>query len=87
MEQKIRRDRNIGFNLRKLRNIHDLSQEKLCAKLQLLGCDISRTTYEKYEMGELNVRVSVLLGLKEIYHCTFDDFFEGLTICEKDSQS
>ena len=82
MEQKIRRDRNIGANLRKLRSQHELSQEKLCAKLQLLGCDISRTTYEKYETGELNVRVSVLLGLKEIYNCSFDDFFEGLSIHE-----
>ena len=82
MEQKIRRDRNIGANLRKLRNIHELSQEKLCAKLQLLGCDISRTTYEKYETGELNVRVSVLLGLKQIYNCRFDDFFDGLSIQE-----
>ena len=82
MEQKIRRDRNIGANLRKLRNIHELSQEKLCAKLQLLGCDISRTTYEKYETGELNVRVSVLLGLKQIYNCGFDDFFDGLSIQE-----
>ena len=78
MEQKLRRDRNIGDNLRKLRNQHDLSQEKLCAKLQLMGCDISRTTYEKYEFGKLNVRISVLLALKKIYGCTYDDFFDGL---------
>ena len=79
-EQKLCRDKNIGDNLRKLRNQYDISQEKLCAKLQLLGCDIQRSTYEKYEAGELNVRVSVLIGLKKIYGCTFDDFFEGLNI-------
>lgn len=78
MEQKLRRDRNMGDNLRKLRNEHDLSQEKLCAELQRRGCDIGRTTYEKYESGELNIRISVLIELKKIYKCSYDDFFEGL---------
>ncbi len=78
MEQKVRRDRNMGDNLRKLRNAHDISQEKLCAELQLRGCDIGRSTYAKYESGELNIRVSVIVELKKIYHCSYDDFFEGL---------
>ena len=78
MEQKLRRDRNMGDNLRKLRNAYDLSQEKLCAELQRRGCDIGRTTYEKYESGELNIRISVLIELKKIYKCSYDDFFEGL---------
>ena len=69
MEQKLRRDRNIGDNLRKLRNDFDISQEKLCAELQRRGCDIGRTTYAKYEAGELNIRVSVLIELKKIYKC------------------
>ena len=49
MEQKIRRDRNMGDNLRRLRGDAGLSQEKLCAELQRRGCDIGRTTYAKYE--------------------------------------
>lgn len=59
MEQKLRRDRNLGDNLRR-------------------GCDIGRTTYAKYEAGERNVRVSVLLALKKLYGCPFDAFFAGL---------
>ena len=78
MEQKLRRDRRIGDNLRALRDKHDISQEKLCAELQRRGCDIGRTTYAKYESGELNVRLSVLLELKKIYQCSFEDLFEGL---------
>ena len=61
MEQKIRRDRNMGDNLRALRS----------------GCDIGRTTYAKYEAGELNIRVSVLIELKKIYGCSYDDFSQG----------
>lgn len=78
MEQKLRRDRNMGDNLRRLRLAQGLSQEKLCAALQLRGCDIGRTTYAKYEAGELNVRVSVLIELKKLYTCPYDAFFEGL---------
>ncbi len=78
MEQKLRRDRNMGANLRKLRKKHGLSQEKLCAELQRHSCDIGRSTYEKYENGELNIRISVLIQLRKIYDCTYDDFFAGL---------
>lgn len=78
MEQKIRRDRNMGDNLRRLRADSGLSQEKLCAELQRRGCDIGRTTYAKYESGELNIRASVLIELRSIYGCKYDAFFEGL---------
>ena len=80
MEQKIRRDRNMGDNLRKLRLDHNISQEKLCAELQRRGCDIGRSTYAKYEAGELNIKASVIIELKKIYKCSYDDFFEGLDI-------
>lgn len=82
MEQKIRRDRNMGDNLRRLRNNAGLSQEKLCAELQRRGCDIGRTTYAKYEAGELNIRASVLIELRRIYKCSYDEFFAGLDIGE-----
>ena len=78
MEQKIRRDRNMGDNLRRLRTTHKLSQERLCAELQRRGCDIGRSTYAKYEAGELNIRASVLIELRKIYNCSYDEFFFGL---------
>ena len=65
MEQKLRRDMNMGANLRRLRADAGLSQEKLCAELQRNGCDIGRTTYEKYESGELNIKISVIVKLKK----------------------
>ena len=78
MEQKLRRDRCMGDNLRRLRNSAGLSQEKLCAELQRRGCDIGRTTYAKNESGELNIRVSVLMELRNIYGCSYDEFFADL---------
>ncbi|MBQ6600459.1 MAG: helix-turn-helix transcriptional regulator [Clostridia bacterium] len=78
MEQKIRQDLNLGDNLRRLRLQKGISQEKLCAELQLRGCDIGRSTYAKYEAGELNIKASIIIELKKIYNCAFDDFFAGL---------
>ena len=78
MEQKIRRDRNLGDNLRRLRDQNKISQEKLCEELQRRGCDIGRSTYAKYEAGELNIRASVIIELRKMYNCTYDDFFAGL---------
>ena len=75
MEQKLRRDRKIGDNLRTLRDKHGISQEKLCAELQRRGCDIARSAYAKYENGELNIKVSVIIELRKIYGCNYDDFF------------
>ena len=77
-EQKIRRDRNMGDNLRRLRDQSGLSQEKLCAELQRRGCDIARSAYAKYEAGELNIRASVIIELRKIYNCSYYEFFAGL---------
>ena len=77
-EQKIRRDLNMGANLRRLRLDAKFSQEKLCAELQRRGVDIGRSTYEKYETGELNIRASVIVELKKFYNCAYDEFFAGL---------
>lgn len=68
----------MGDNLRRLRLARGLSQEKVCAELQRRGCDIGRTTYAKYESGELNIRASVIIELRKIYKCTYDAFFAGL---------
>ena len=78
MEQKIRRDLYMGANLRRLRLACGLSQEKLCAELQRRGCDIGRTTYAKYESGELNIRASVIVELRKICDCSYGEFFAGL---------
>ena len=73
----------MGANLKRLRLDAKLSQEKVCAELQRRGCDIGRTTYEKYESGELNIRVSVIIELRKFYGCSYDDFFEGLDTVEQ----
>lgn len=78
MDQKLKRDLNMGVNLKRLRDNSGLSQEKLCAELQRRGFDIGRSTYAKYEYGELNIPISIIIELKKIHSCTYDDFFLDL---------
>ena len=33
---------------------------------------------KKYEAGELNIRASVIIELRKIYKCSYDEFFVGL---------
>ncbi len=79
MEQKLRRDCNMGDNLRRLRNDAGFSQEELCAKLQCLGYDVGRSTYAKYEHCELNIPIRVIIALRNLYKCSYDEFFVGLS--------
>ena len=82
MSMKIKQDISIGKNLRRLREDAGLSQEKLAAKLQLMGFSVSREIISQMELGRYNIRVSVLLALKELYQVEFSEFFEGLAITQ-----
>ena len=76
--QKIRQDRNMGKNIKMLRNRCEMTQEQVASKLHLMGCDISRSYYSRYETGELNIPITVIIALKQIFDCNYDDFFLDL---------
>ena len=80
---KIRQDKNkynIGTNIRKYRMQNKLTQEQTVAKMQLLGLEISRSSYSQLECGLYNIKVSELLALCEIFHVNIEDFFEGMSL-------
>lgn len=74
----INQDISIGANLKTLRQRSGLSQEEVAAKLQVMGFTISREVISQMERGCHNIRVSILLALKDIYHASFDEFFADL---------
>ena len=77
---KLRPDMDLGGNLRKLRKSRGYTQEQMVAKMQLLGCDITRSVYSRYEINRLNIRVSELIAMKQILQCEYNDFFDGLIV-------
>ena len=73
--QKIRPDLDIGKTIAQLRRNKKLTQDEVLAKLQLMGIDISKSSYAKIETNRLNIKVSELVALHEILEVSFDDFF------------
>ena len=76
--QKIRPDMDIGHNIQRLRRGASMTQDQVVAKLQLMGLNISKSTYAKLETNRMNIRVSELVALREIFHAEFNDIFAGL---------
>ena len=79
MMQKLRPDMDIGHNIQRLRKKAGLAQDQTVAKLQLMGLEISKSTYAKLETNRMNIRVSELVALSQIFGAQFNDFFEGLS--------
>ena len=81
MSVKLKQDISMGTNLKRLRKHARLSQEQVAASLELMGLSISREVLSQMERGRYNIRVSVLLALKELYHVeSFDEFFQDLRL-------
>ena len=78
MPARLKQDIFIGLNLKKYRKHKKLSQAEVAAKLQLQGLDISREIISKMEIGQYNIRISVLLALSEMYDAPIQDFFANL---------
>ena len=78
MTQKIKHDITLGSNIRSLRKRAHLTQEQTVARMQLMGIEISRSSYSQIECGTYNIRVSELVALAEIFHVDFNAFFANL---------
>lgn len=71
---------DIGRRIAALRKAAKMTQDQTVARLQLLGLEISKSTYAKIETNRMNVRVSELVALSRIFKADFNAFFEGLDI-------
>ena len=77
---KLRPDRDIGSNIQKARKLKGFTQDQTIAKLQLMGVEISRSTYAKIETNRINVRTSELIALASIFGVDINFFFSNLTL-------
>ena len=78
MSKILNQDISIGDNLRELRCRAGFSQEKVAEKLQVMGFTIRREIISQMELGKHNIRISVLLALKEMYEATYDEIFADI---------
>ena len=69
-------EKKIGQNIRALREKRNMTQETLAAKLQLEGCDITRSAVAKIEVGQRHLYPDEIYLIKNILNVSFDEIFE-----------
>lgn len=69
-------EKRIGENIRELRVSAGLTQEMLSAKMQVEGCDITRSAIAKIEVGQRHLYPDEIILLKKILKTTYEDIFK-----------
>ncbi len=69
-------EKRVGANIRQIRESKNMTQENLSAKLQVRGCDITRSALAKIEVGQRHLYVDELIHLKEIFSVPFDEILK-----------
>ena len=69
-------EKRVGLNIRKIRKRNNLTQDQLSAKLQVQGCDITRSALAKIEVGQRHLYPDEIKLLKEILKCSYEDILE-----------
>ena len=67
----------VGNNIRSIRKKNKLIQEQLAAKLQVSGCDITRSALAKIEVGQRHLYPDEIILIKEILNTDFEKIFYG----------
>lgn len=71
-------EQQIGKNIKELRMQAGYTQEMLSAKLQVEGCDITRSALAKIEVGQRHLYADELIALKKILNTTYDILLETI---------
>ena len=69
-------ERKIGENIKRLRQKNYLSQDELAAKLQIKGCDITRSAVAKIEVGQRHLYADEIRVLKRIFKVSYEDLLD-----------
>ena len=69
-------EKKIGSNIRALRERAALTQEQVAARLQVSGCDITRSAVAKIEVGQRHLYPDEIILLKTILNATYEEIFD-----------
>ncbi|MBQ4049690.1 MAG: helix-turn-helix transcriptional regulator [Clostridia bacterium] len=68
-------EKKIGNNIRILREKAGVTQEYVAIKLQIEGCDITRSAVAKIEVGQRHLYPDEIILLKQILNVSYDEIF------------
>ena len=71
-------EKRVGNNIRILREKANMTQEVLSAKLQLFGCDITRSAVAKIEVGQRHLYPDEIILIKKILNVRYEDIFDNI---------
>ncbi len=66
-------EKRVGQNIKLLRERENLTQEMLSARLQVEGCDITRSAVAKLEVGQRHLYPDELIALRKILRATYEE--------------
>ena len=69
-------EKKVGENIRKLRERAGFTQDYVATKLQLSGCDITRSAVAKIEVGQRHLYPDEIILLKKILNVSYEDIFK-----------
>lgn len=69
-------EKQMGRNIRHIREEKGMTQELLSAKLQLAGCDITRSAVAKIEVGRRHIYPDEIRHIRQILSTTYEELFE-----------
>ena len=62
----------VGQRIRQFRELRGLTQEQVSAKLQTMGCDITRSALAKIEVGQRHIYLDELKRIAEILSVSYE---------------
>lgn len=74
MNQKT--EKRVGRNIRNLREKSGMTQELLSVRMQVAGCDITRSAIAKIEVGQRHVYPDEIILIKEILGVSYEEIFD-----------
>lgn len=69
-------EKQIGNNIRLLREKAKMTQDQLSAKMQVEGCDITRSALAKIEVGQRHLYPDEVILIKKILKTTYEEIFK-----------
>ena len=68
--------KRVGNNIRLLREKRGITQDQLAARLQVNGCDITRSALAKIEVGQRHLYPDEIILLKALLAVNYDEIFD-----------
>lgn len=66
-------EKRVGQNIRRLRERAGLTQDAVAVRLQVRGCDITRSAVAKIEVGQRHLYPDELILLREILGAEYSE--------------